>query len=247
MRSLIMILLLIPWSILASTVLELDFGDKKVLEVNYSGFKLYYNCKSRSAFAFMYDAKKDNGNFNRYNQFYTDPDIPAKCQQKSTGTYRTNLAQKYDRGHLVPANHLDHLVEGIKQSNIMTNILPQAKEMNRGAWLETEELIECYRDIEEIKIIGGPVWLNYSENDYFIISHGVEIPEFFWKIVIRNNAYIAWLIPNSSVAHKGILDEYVSTKESIENLSGIKIIIKNDLREITSMKIWGWDRTCDKS
>ncbi|HIG39559.1 MAG TPA: hypothetical protein EYQ14_03340, partial [Gammaproteobacteria bacterium] len=41
--------------------------------------------------------------------------------------------QRYDRGHLVPANHLDYSKKAIKQSNYMTNILPQAANMNRGA------------------------------------------------------------------------------------------------------------------
>jgi len=36
----------------------------------------------------------------------------------------------------------------------MINILPQAASMNRGAWVLTEEKTECYRDIDELLIIG---------------------------------------------------------------------------------------------
>ncbi|CAK0752970.1 hypothetical protein CCP3SC5AM1_1940006 [Gammaproteobacteria bacterium] len=32
--------------------------------------------------------------------------------------------------------------------------------MNRGAWLMTEEIIECYRDISNLEVIGGPIWGN---------------------------------------------------------------------------------------
>jgi DNA/RNA endonuclease G (NUC1) len=39
----------------------------------------------------------------------------------------------------------------------MTNILPQAANMNRGTWLLTEEIIECYRDIDELLVIGGVI------------------------------------------------------------------------------------------
>ena len=37
-------------------------------------------------------------------------------------------------------------------------ILPQSANMNRGAWLLTEEIVECYRDIGELLVIGGVVW-----------------------------------------------------------------------------------------
>lgn len=83
----------------------------------------------------MYNAQRDSGNSKRYNSFYLDPTVPADCQQTSTKAY----GQNYDRGHQVPANHLDASPIAIKQSNFMTNILPQAPNMNRGAWLLTEE------------------------------------------------------------------------------------------------------------
>jgi endonuclease G len=50
----------------------------------------------------------------------------------------------------------------------MTNILPQAANMNRGAWLQTEEIVECYRDIDELLIIGGVIWGNNPKDDYFV-------------------------------------------------------------------------------
>jgi len=56
----------------------------------------------------------------------------------------------------------------------MTNILPQALNMNRGAWLQTEEIIECYRDIDELLVIGGVIWGNNPADDFFIESHGVK-------------------------------------------------------------------------
>lgn len=81
----------------------------------------------------------------------------------------------YDRGHQVPANHLNTSEEAIKATNTMTNILPQAANMNRGAWLRTEEIIECYRDISELLVIGGVIWGNNAADDFFVVSHGVNI------------------------------------------------------------------------
>lgn len=63
----------------------------------------------------------------------------------------------------------------------MTNILPQVAQMNRGAWLLTEEIVE-FRDIDELLVIGGVIWGNNPADDYFILSHGVKTPDAFWKV-----------------------------------------------------------------
>ncbi|MFA5923858.1 MAG: DNA/RNA non-specific endonuclease, partial [Methylococcaceae bacterium] len=126
-------------------------------------------------------SQHDTGNEARAKNFKLDPNVPAECQQTSTKGY----GQGYDRGHQVPANHLDDSPVAIKQSNFITNILPQTSQMNRGAWLLTEEIIECYRDIDELLVIGGVIWGSNPDDDYFVQSHGVKTPDAFWKVVVR--------------------------------------------------------------
>ena len=53
---------------------------------------------------------------------------------------------------------MDNSELAIKESNYMTNITPQVANMNRGAWLLTEEITECYRDIADVQVIGGALW-----------------------------------------------------------------------------------------
>jgi len=43
--------------------------------------------------------------------------------------------------------------------------------MNRGEYLKTEEIIECYRDIERLLMISGVVWGNNHNDGYFIDIH----------------------------------------------------------------------------
>ena len=101
------------------------------------------------------------------NKFALDPKIPKNCQKITAKAY----GRSYDRGHQVPANHMDYSAIAIKQTNYMTNILPQAANMNRGAWLQTEKIAECYRDIAELLVIGGVIWGNNEADDYFVKSH----------------------------------------------------------------------------
>src|SRR5690606_35231289 len=102
--------------------------------------------------------------------FKLDSYVPKECQQTSAKGY----GRGYDRGHQVPANHLDASAVAIEQSNYMTNILPQVSQMNRGAWKLTEEIVECYRDIDELLVIGGVIWGNNEKDDFFVQSHGVK-------------------------------------------------------------------------
>ena len=67
-----------------------------------------------------------------------------------------------------------------------------------GYRLLTEEITECYRDIDEMLIIGGVLWGNNPNDDFFTESHGVKTPDAFWKVIIRNDRTIAWIIPNNA-------------------------------------------------
>jgi endonuclease G, mitochondrial len=90
------------------------------------------DCDKRGAVKFQYNAQHDTGSYKRLKSFHIDPNVYSSCQQFSAKTYKKK-SQRYDRGHLVPANHLDYSKVAVRQSNFMTNILPQAANMNRGA------------------------------------------------------------------------------------------------------------------
>eukprot|EP00945_MAST-04E_sp_MAST-4E-sp1_P007523 g7523.t1 len=143
----------------------------------------------------------------------------------------------YDRGHLVPANHFDHSAKAIKESNFMINILPQVDKMNRGAWLQTEMIIECLREEEVLTILGGAVYPsgtltgNFSmdttfaqRDDWFLRTHGVTNPHYFWKAILAdpNGRYkddfgiIAFWIPNTAEAIAKNTEKYIVSLAVLE-------------------------------
>ena len=91
--------------------------------------------------------------------------------------------------------------------------------MNRDAWLLTEEMTECYCDINELLII-GVLWDNNPKDDFFTEAHGIKTPDLFWKMIIRNDRAIAWMIPNSADAKKNRLDDYIVTIQALELVTG---------------------------
>lgn len=230
-------------------LLTISVAEAEVLRLDYTGgFTVWLDCAQRGAVKFQYNAQRDTGDAKRSSSFYLDSKVPARCQQTSTDSYKRPPGDKptYDRGHLVPANHLDHSSEAIKQTNTITNILPQVASMNRGAWKHTEEIIECYRDIDELLVIGGVLWGNDASNDFFVSSHGITTPDAFWKAIIRPGRVIAWIIPNSEVAKYKVLDSYLVSVRKIEQLTGEKIPVEEFLRDEVPSASWQIPIGCDR-
>jgi endonuclease G len=220
----------------------------EVLRLDYEGFTIWLDCDRRGAVKFRYNAQRDQGDFKRYKSFYLDPNVPKRCQQTSTASYK-HTGARYDRGHLVPANHLDNDAKAIKQSNYMANILPQAANMNRGTWLRTEEITECYRDIDELLILGGVIWGNDATDDYFVENHGVATPEAFWKLILRGqDRVIAWVVPNTQAATRKHLDQYLVTVAELEQRTGesfpeVPAFVRDDQPEVSWLVPMGCDRS----
>jgi len=132
----------------------------------------------------------------------------------------------------------------------MTNILPQAANMNRGAWLLTEEIIECYRELDELRIIGGVIWGNNPADDYFVQSHGIKTPDAYWKVIISGNGQderaIAWLIPNSQLATQKRLDDYLISIARLESITGVKIPVANAVKPHKPKRSWVMPKGCGK-
>lgn len=218
----------------------------EVIKVDYDGFSVWLDCKQHGAIKFQYNAQHDTGNFPRAKKFSLDPKVPANCQQITANAY----GHHYDRGHLVPANHLDASSSAIKATNNMTNILPQAANMNRGAWLVTEEITECYRDISELLVIGGVIWGNDATDDFFVTSHGIKTPDAFWKVIVRGSGQdeqaIAWIVPNSQDATRNKIDHYLVTVRDIESLTGEKIPVADYIKDTKPSASWMIPIGCNK-
>ncbi|MGJ0484376.1 MAG: DNA/RNA non-specific endonuclease [Methylomicrobium sp.] len=221
-------------------------ADGNILKLDYEGFTVWLDCARRGPVKFQYNAQHDAGSEARTSSFKLDPNVPKECQQTSAKTY----GHGYDRGHQVPANHLDASPSAIKQTNFMTNILPQTSQMNRGAWKATEEIVECYRDIDELLVIGGTIWGNNPADDFFLQSHGVATPDAFWKVIVRGTRQderaIAWIVPNSAQATKKNLDRYLVKVDEIERLTGERIPVADYAKHDKPAASWMIPVGCDK-
>ena len=90
----------------------------------------------------------------------------------------------YDRGHMAP-NYLiatRYGKQAQKETFLMSNIVPQKPELNRGPWRMLEKIVadELTRTGENLWVITGPV---PSEKKAYIKRGKARIPKGFFKII----------------------------------------------------------------
>ncbi len=218
------IILCVLWFSLGTSSVHAD-----VLQLSYQGFTIWLDCEKRSAIKFHYTLGKDIGNLERVYAFHLDPEVDKACQQTSTSSYKYEKLDKtcekdendrcFHKGHLVAYNQMDHSLISSHQTNYMTNILPQARNLNTGVWKRTEDISECYRDFVTLDIFGGPIW---GKNEMYLSNHSITVPKSFWKVMIGDGKVIAWIFPNSNEESLNAddLPKYSVTIETIERETG---------------------------
>lgn len=133
----------------------------------------------------------------------------------------------YDRGHMAP-NYALGVVFGAEaqtETFLMSNIVPQLPDLNRGPWKDFEQTVarEYLERCEEIWVITGPL---YSEPAKRLAS-GVAVPVAFFKILVDvipgGSARALALVMPQKVGDEG-LDEFLVSIDDIEGASALDFL-----------------------
>ncbi len=65
-------------------------------------------------------------------------------------------------------------------------------------------------------------------------------------MIVRNNRVIAWMVPNSSVATRKCLDDYLVSVDEIERTTGEIIPVADPLKYDRLTQSWIIPRGCNK-
>jgi endonuclease G len=165
------------------------------------------------------DQEDVTGSAVRRNDFRADTQVSAE--------YRAELSdyvgEGYDRGHLSPAAANTNSVEIMSESFLLTNMVPQVPNLNRGIWLRLELRVRNWvRDHnKDIYAVSGAV---YNEG-FLSIGNGVAVPTHMFKVVVdsANNKGIAFYFPNDlglKIPQRD-LPQYAMSIRDVEKLTGI--------------------------
>lgn len=187
--------------------------DIQVLE--NSQYTAYFNKSMRSAIAtFEVLSPEDFTNpYVRDAKFVKDPRVlnsPRPEEYTNTG---------FDRGHLSAASNTTN-PKFIKETFLMSNIVPQAKSLNRGLWKTLETFAKFKALRSNVKVTNGVVYKNCEQPSKI---GNLPVPDYMFKIIqIEGNLPQAWLFPNNDKlsAH---LEDYQIDPAKLPALCGVRI------------------------
>jgi endonuclease G len=186
-------------------------------QIDYLGYTVSFNPRLHipNWVAWELTREETMGKTPRYDKFSSDANV-AGCAE----TY-DYLYSGYDRGHMAPAADMKWSKDAMMESFYLTNICPQARELNTGAWRTLEEKCRQWAKADSaIVIIAGPI-LDPAPRE-FIGDNRVAVPRSFFKVILAPYANpvraIGFVMPNSKV--KGGMQAAAVSVDKVEELTG---------------------------
>ena len=171
------------------------------------------------------------GSVARYKgNFITDTSLPTNFYKVKHSDY-TNSG--FDRGHLVMSEERTATVEDNKSTFILSNIIPQIPDLNRGLWLNFEKFCNnlALNQNKELFIFAGAVF--HTSN---FMNGKIAIPDSCWKIVVVlekdegindvnvNTTVYSVMIPNINGVRHDKWEKYKTTIRRIESSTGYNFL-----------------------
>lgn len=186
--------------------------DHKYFKVSYNQEHMLPNWVSYN----LYASNLKKGIAKRRDKFFADPTL---ISMKAAYAKPTDFNGKiYDRGHLAPSEDFIWDQNANDETFVMSNMTPQKKKLNRGAWKSLETKVRNWACTEkELKVISGPI----LDKDLKKFKSNVSIPQKFFKIVIDETPpkkAIAFIFDQDD--KKFIMDNEAVSMAEAENLSG---------------------------
>lgn len=159
-----------------SDATESPLNPNNYLMVNNYYALSYNRSRATANWAAWRVTKADMSDLKREDSFRPDERLPGGWTQIKPGDYTRS---GFDRGHIVPNADRDGTPESMASTFLMTNMIPQTGDLNRGAWAKLEGYLRTLvRRGNDVYIFAGV----YGEKGK--IKNKIMIPEKVWKIAV---------------------------------------------------------------
>ncbi len=191
-----------------------DAAEKNNFLMKKKYFALSYNSKMGTPnWVSWHLTKEDQGDAPRKRLFDTDTALP---QGFTLISHKDYVGSGFDRGHMCPHSDRAADEESSFATFIMTNIIPQAPNVNQKAWDQMESYCrELTTKHRRLYIVAGPAGSGGRGSHGFrtsIANGKVTVPSLCWKIVVvvpdsgaddvakinENTRVIAVMMPNDN-------------------------------------------------
>ncbi|MCM1292954.1 MAG: DNA/RNA non-specific endonuclease [Bacteroides sp.] len=186
--------------------------------IHYTGMDVSFNKDKHIPNWVAWELTRDetNGTVKRGNTFYCDDRVEG-CPEPYEYSYCG-----YDRGHMAPAGDMKWSKEAMKDSFYLTNICPQLKSLNVGAWKRLEEKCRTWaRADSAIVIVCGPVQTD-NIREYIGDDNRIAVPKRFFKVILSPYAKpmrgIGFIMDNGYV--KGGMQQAAVPIDEVERVTG---------------------------
>ncbi len=193
------------------------------------------------------------GTTERADSFSPDDELPASWERIKPSDY---TGSGFDRGHLANSADRSRSPEDNIPTFLMTNIIPQAPDNNRGVWVELENYSrQLAKSGKELFIVAGGSGQGGigSKGLKATVGKGkVIVPAVTWKVILvldkpnsgvagvtNNTRTIAVIMPNKQGIMNDNWQKYVVSVREVEKLTGYKFFtnVPSEIRETISKKI----------
>lgn len=195
---------------------------------------VYHSCEgyflNQTHYINCYNSEKKVPNWVSY-KLTKDMVLEESTQQEVT--FRTDVENEdisprpkdytysgYDRGHMVPAEDMDHSLEASKSTFLMTNVAAQQASFNRGVWKRLENRVRKWAVTnEEVYVTSGTIFTNRYA---YICDSTIAVPNYFYKIILDNygpeKKMIAFVFKNE--ASDLPVEKFIVTVDLLEIATG---------------------------
>jgi endonuclease G len=209
--------------------------------ISYPGFTVSFNKEHHQPnwVAWELTGEETHGTLSRSNNFQPDENVDG-CA--TLADYR---GSGYDRGHMAPAADMKWSEDAMNACFLLTNMCPQAADLNQKAWNTLEEKCRKWAQRDSaIIIVCGPVLTDRMTKT--IGDSRVSVPTRFFKVVLAPHANppraIGFIMPNSKV--EGGMQKAAVSVDEVERVTGFDFFselpddIENEVEAQCNFTLW---------